>query len=148
MTFIELCEFVLNFLELKDYNEIISDEFCYYRPEDDVIAMNYDDAFENADLFYEFLDSEVYPKAKEFNIILWSLLHEYGHLKDGEDPSYDMILRSLLSFAPSSSSKTMAYFRLPRERNATTWAANYIRLNYDKCLLANDIIKDWIERNI
>ena len=109
--------------------------------------MNYEDAIYNEISFMEFAES-IYPRAREFNVVLWSLLHECGHSSEEDVDQNDMLLRAMLRIDEINENASKVYFRLPREREATAWAANFISENYDKCKTANDIINDWIERNM
>lgn len=147
MNFIEMIEFVLNYLIPNFEYDLIEDDYCYCNHEDNVIAMNYEDAVYNESAFIEFAES-IYPKAREFSVVLWSLLHECGHSSEEDVDLNDMFLRAMLNITDISESVSATYFRLPREREATTWAANFISENYEKCKTANDIINDWIERNM
>lgn len=147
MDFIEILDFVARYLDIEIIYGITDNNYCYCCHEDEIISMNYDDACSNEDLFMDFVE-ELYPRAREFNIVFWSFLHEIGHLQENEIDYEDMLLRKLLLTDVDTPSTRAAYFRLPRERAATAYAAKVISENYEKCKNANDIIEDWIERNV
>lgn len=141
MSFLELLEFIVQYLEIELEYEFVEDDYCYCDHDNLILSMNIEDAYINEQDFLEFASS-LNPRAKEFNILLWSLLHEVGHTKEVEIDDNDWLLRSILLIDNNTQN---AYFRLPRELAASTWAANFISNNYKKCKIVNDIIEGWLE---
>ena len=137
-----MLDFVARYLEIEIPYGITDDEHCYCCHEDEIISMNYDDAHMNEDLFLDFVE-ELFPKAREFDVVFWSFLHEIGHLQETDIDYEDMVLRRLLLADDDSPSVRAAYFRLPREKAATFWAVQFISNNYEKCKVANDIVSEW-----
>jgi len=146
MSLVELFEFIVQYLNIDLDYDIIEDDYCYCNHEDYVISMNIDDAYYNCDKFMDFA-ATMYPKARDFSVVFWSFLHEIGHTKEEAEDYNDLVLRTMLNIAPSEPLTAEAYFRLPSERAATKYAADFISANYEKCKVANDIIEDWLERN-
>ena len=74
--------------------------------------------------------------------LLWSLLHEVGHLETCDEMIDDEIERiniSLLSETqPDLASKK--YHKLYNERIATDWAVDFVRNNIDQCLSWDNVL--------
>lgn len=134
MNLIEKCRKALELLEL-DNIPVIFDEFCYYNVTRNFIAMNALDACSQKDEWYTMANT-LLSNAEDYSLILWSLLHEYGHYQDAMETysdEEDAFFRELMLMMPDGSEKVLAYFNLPSERVASAWAADFIRENAEKC---------------
>lgn len=147
MEFVEMLEFIIQYLGIDLDYDFVEDDYCYCDHENQVISMNISDAFNNSEEFLNFA-SKLYPKAREFDVVLWGLLHEIGHTKETEVDYNDLLLRSIVRIGADEPAMAACYFRLPREVEATTWAANFISENYEKCKVVNDIMIDWMKGRI
>ena len=76
---------------------------------------------------------------------MWSFLHELGHYQETEVDYDDLLLRSIVRIGADDPAMARCYFRLPREKEATVWAVNFISENYEKCKIASDILIDWMK---
>ena len=147
MSFVEMLEFIIEYLNIDFDYEIVEDDCCYRDHENQIIAMNIDDCFANGEEFLQFV-TEFYPKAREFNIVLWSFLHELGHYQETEVDYNDLFLRSIVRIGADELAMARSYFRLPREKEATIWAVNFISENFEKCKIASDILIDWMKGSL
>jgi hypothetical protein len=128
----------MNFIRIRDYLdlpkvEIIDADFCYYNITNEIIAMNIDDARNYAEEFIEFA-AQINPIAREIDIVLLSLLHEFGHhetyyLLTEEEEVEEKFMRMLYQ---GIGENVTGYFNLPSERMATEWALDFAEKNIDK----------------
>ena len=128
----------MNFIKIRDYLdlpkvEIIESDFCYYNITNEIIAMNIDDARNYAEEFIEFA-AQINPIAREIDIVLLSLLHEFGHhetyyLLTEEEEVEEKFMRMLYQ---GIGQDVAGYFNLPSERMATEWALDFAEKNIDK----------------
>ena len=144
MSFVEMLEFIIEYLNIDFDYEIVEDDYCYCDHENQIVGMNIDDCFANGEEFLQFV-TEFYPKAREFNIILWSFLHELGHYQETEVDYNDLFLRSIVRIGADEPAMARSYFRLPREKEATIWAVNFISENFEKCKIVSDMLIDWMK---
>ena len=139
------CEEVLALLGL-DPVPVYYSYACYYTSATGSISMNIEDA---CTLEYEWYKNvtQYTHIGKSFNLILWSLLHEYGHYQDTMETYFseeDEFFRELMLMLPEGTDRVMAYFNLPSEKVATQWAAEFIEDNKEKCLIANEILEKYV----
>ena len=128
----------MNFIKIRDYLdlpkvEIIESDFCYYNITNEIIAMNIDDARNYAEEFIKFA-AQINPIAREIDIVLLSLLHEFGHhetyyLLTEEEEVEEKFMRMLYQ---GIGHDVTGYFNLPSERMATEWALDFAEKNIDK----------------
>lgn len=128
----------MNFIKIRDYLdlpkvEIIESDFCYYNITNEIIAMNIDDARNYAEEFVEFA-AQINPIAREIDIVLLSLLHEFGHhetyyLLTEEEEVEEKFMRMLYQ---GIGENVAGYFNLPSERMATEWALKFAEENIEK----------------
>lgn len=128
----------MNFIKIRDYLdlpkvEIVEADFCFYDIVNEIVAMNIDDARNYAEEFVEFA-AQINPIAREINIVLLSLLHEFGHhetyyLLTEEEEVEEKFMRMLYQ---GIGENVAGYFNLPSERMATEWALKFAEKNIDK----------------
>ena len=146
INFSKACEEALSVMMLHPVL-VVEDDFCYYDVSDNYIAMNIEDACSEKELFYSVVE-ELLPNARNYNLILWSLLHEYGHYMDDLstwNDETDQMLRLMTKALPNSDDKVLAYFHLPSEMVATQWAAEFIERFPELCEKANAILEPYVE---
>ena len=138
--FIDKCRRVQDFLGLDEKVLIGEGSYCCYYPKVAQIDMNYEDSILLEEDFYSFIET-FFPKAREFSIMIWSLLHEFGHHYDIEDYDIDndRALRYIVNSNPDAN--IFAYFNLPSELAATSWAIDFVSKNYDRCKEADEFFK-------
>ena len=144
INFAKTCEEALAIMMLHPV-PIIEDDFCYYDVDNDYIAMNIEDACSEKELFYSVVE-ELLPNARDYNLVLWSLLHEYGHYMDDLstwNDETDQMLRLMAKSLPDCEQKILAYFHLPSEIVATQWAAEFIERFPELCAKANAILEPY-----
>ena len=145
LTFVSACEEALARLGLDDV-PIIEAGVCYYDCTEDYIGMNIEDA---NSLELEWYDnvSQYLSNGREFSLVLWSLLHEYGHYQDTMETwadAEDTFFRELMYMMPEGSyERRMAYFNLPSEKVATQWAADFIRENEELCREVDKVLSQF-----
>lgn len=128
----------MNFIKIRDYLdlpkvEIVEADFCFYDIVNEIIAMNIEDARNYAEEFVEFA-AQINPIAREIDIVLLSLLHEFGHhetyyLLTEEEEVEEKFMRMLYQ---GIGENVAGYFNLPSERMATEWALKFAEKNIDK----------------
>ena len=138
--FIDNCRRVQNFFGLDEEVLIRDGSYCCYYPKVAQIDMNYEDSNHLADDFYSFIET-FFPKAREISIMMWSLLHEFGHHYDIEDydTGEDLVLRNLICADPNVN--IYAYYNLPSELAATSWAIDFVNENYERCKKADELFE-------
>ena len=146
ITFDIACRAVLVALEL-DNIPVVESFSCYYDHINNYIGMNIEDACSLEKEWYENV-SQYLSNGRDFNLILWSLLHEYGHYQDTLETWNDedeTLCRELMYMMPEDSyERRMAYFNLPSEKVATKWAADFIRENEIACREANEFLEKYV----
>lgn len=128
----------MNFIKIRDYLdlpkvEIVEADFCFYDIVNEIVAMNIDDARNYTEEFIEFA-AQINPIAREIDIVLLSLLHEFGHhetyyLLTEEEEVEEKFMRMLYQGIGEG---VNGYFNLPSERMATEWALKFAEKNIDK----------------
>lgn len=114
---------------------VYGSEFAYYRSSSKV-----EYTFEPAGLdeFMENLETRC-DFASCVSSFIWALLHEIGHHFTIEqvisDPDFDPITSLLVSELDDPKCHA-AYWNLPKERAATDWAIEFVRLNPDTVINA------------
>ena len=144
--FISACKQALAIMKLQPIPRV-EDEYCFYNVNEDYIAMNAKDACNHADSWYSLVE-ELLPNARDYNLIFWALLHEYGHYMDDMstwEDEVDKSLRFLMNHMPNDEQKILAYFHLPSEIVATQWAAEFIERFPELCAKANAILEPYVE---
>lgn len=71
----------------------------------------------------------------DFQIFIWSILHEIGHLSTKQGDLVSAIGRRISKLLCKLNLITLAnklYFNLPEERKATEWATDYVNLHYQE----------------
>jgi hypothetical protein len=146
INFEKTCEEALKIMKLPQV-PVVEEDYCYYDVNGDCIAMNIQDACSHADLWYSVVE-ELLPNARDYNLILWALLHEYGHYMDDLstwNDETDQMLRLMAKSLPDCEQKILAYFHLPSEIVATQWAAEFIERFPELCAKANAMLEPYVE---
>ena len=138
--FIDNCRRVQDFLGLDEEVLIKDGPYCCYYPKVARIDMNSEDSIHLAEDFYSFIET-FFPKAREISIMMWTLLHEFGHHYDivDYDVDNDMALRYIVNSNPDAD--IFAYFNIPSELAATSWAIDFVNESYDRCKEADEFFK-------
>lgn len=69
----------------------------------------------------------------DFDILVWSLLHEIGHLSTKQGDIISKIGRKLSRILEDKGLTKLSakiYYNLPEEKNATEWATDYVNTHY------------------
>ena len=85
------------------------------------------------------INSHKFSRANEISPLIWTALHEIGHIKTDDfvedNPEMRATLETLYEFGADINKLNKMWYELPDEWEATEWAINFVKNHFLLCKL-------------
>lgn len=142
MTMVEFMKLMIN-VAGNEHTTIMEDKQFFYDCDDDCIYYTNIRVQSDDEVFMQYIQKK-YPEGIIFNVMVWSFLHELGHVETDDLMVDDIEERQALYDRSAKGENIMPlYMELWNEKIATSWAIGFVKNNYEKIKEYYDMVTEW-----